>query len=229
MSDIPLSHIKSFVRRAGRMTDLQKKSYQGLSDRYCVDATQGLLDFTSIYGRQAPLVIEIGFGMGISTAIIAQGEPLTNFLGIEVHRPGIGKLMSEMESKKIDNLKIIEGDAVDVLSRSIPEASIRGIHLFFPDPWPKKKHHKRRILSPAFVALAASRIAAGGYFYMVTDWEEYAHEALVTLSASTALRNSATGFAERREWRPVTKFEMKAIKAGRLIRELYFLKTPASP
>jgi tRNA (guanine-N7-)-methyltransferase len=227
MSDSPLPHIKSFVRRAGRMTDLQKQSYQDLRSRYCVDFSGLSLDFQAIFGRKAPRIVEIGFGMGIATALIAQGNPQTDYLGIEVHKPGIGKLMSEMESKQIDNLKIIEGDAVDILSRGIPQASLAGIHLFFPDPWPKKRHHKRRILSSPFISLAASRLVPDGYFYMVTDWEEYAQEALITLGACQNLRNTSQGFAERKEWRPVTKFEKKATQAGRLIRELFFVKNRA--
>jgi tRNA (guanine-N7-)-methyltransferase len=216
--------IRSYVKRAGRMTDMQRQSYAGLSEKYCIHPGEGFLDPQSIFGRSTPLILEIGFGMGVATAIIAEQSPDRDFIGIEVHRPGIGKLMAEIEEKKLRNVRIIEDDAVEVLERSIAPASLSGIHLFFPDPWPKKRHNKRRILRAEFAALAFSRIASGGYFYMVTDWEEYAQEALATLTACPQAVNSCDGFAKRQEWRPVTKFERKAGLAGRSVRELFFLK-----
>lgn len=216
--------IRSFVLRAGRMTDLQRDAYANLGERYRVDLSAGTLSPEAVFGRSAPLVCEIGFGMGVATAAIALAQPERDFLGIEVHRPGVGKLMAEIEAKEIRNLRVAEGDAVEILERNIAPGSLSGIHLFFPDPWPKKKHHKRRIIREDFIELAFSRLRFGGYFYMVTDWEEYAQEALGTLSACRAARNAYQDFAPRRDWRPVTKFEKKAERAGRAIRELYFVK-----
>lgn len=218
------SHIRSFVRRAGRMTDAQRHAYEGLAATYCIDPGDGFIDPLRLFSRRAELVLEIGFGMGAATAIIAEDQAEKDFIGIEVHRPGIGKLMSEIEAKGLSNLRIIEGDAVEILGRNIEPGTLSGIHLFFPDPWPKKRHHKRRIMQPDFASLAFSRLASGGYFYMVTDWEEYAQEALATLSACSLARNSCEGFASRMPWRPITKFERKAGQAGRSIRELFFLK-----
>lgn len=218
------SRIRSFVRRAGRMTDAQRQAYDGLAAKYCVDPGERTVEPRRLFGRSADLVLEIGFGMGVATAIIAEEQTEKDFLGIEVHRPGIGKLMSEIEAKGLSNVRIIEGDAVEILERNLSPGSLSGIHLFFPDPWPKKRHHKRRILQAEFASLAFSRLRPGGYFYMVTDWEEYAQEALAVLSACSLAKNVGDGFSGRLAWRPVTKFERKAELAGRSVRELYFLR-----
>ncbi len=223
-----LDHIRSFVRRAGRMTEHQREAYGGLSQAHCLEFKNERLDLDMIFGRPGPKVLEIGFGMGQATALIAQASPDTDFLGIEVHRPGIGKLMSEIEERGLSNIKIIEADAVEVLKLGISEESLSGIHLFFPDPWPKKRHHKRRIMSPEFALLAASRLAVGAYLYMVTDWEEYALSALEVMQACPLLVPSCPGFSQPIPWRPLTKFERKARAAGRQIRELYFLKSASA-
>lgn len=209
------------------MTDMQRASYHDLAERYCIPFSGETLDLAAAFPRRKALVLEIGFGMGIATASIAESMPELDFLGAEVHRPGIGKLMSELEARGISNVRIVEGDAVEIMERGLAEASLSGINLFFPDPWPKKRHHKRRIMGPDFAALAASRLSPGGWLYMVTDWEEYAHDALTVLRAEKNLENSSDGFAERLPWRPVTKFERKALAAGREIRELYFTRTAA--
>jgi tRNA (guanine-N7-)-methyltransferase len=221
----PRREIRSFVLRAGRMTDLQREAYSSLSHRYCLRYDPaGRICSPEIFGNENPLVVEIGFGMGFATSKIALALPGLNFVGIEVHKPGIGKLLSEIEKLKIPNLRIVEHDAVETIHDMVPDATAAGFNIFFPDPWPKKRHHKRRLLKPEFASLLSEKLAPGGYLYFVTDWEEYAGEALATLSSCGALRNEGEGFAERRPWRPLTKFELKAQREGRTVRELYFLK-----
>lgn len=212
--------IKSFVIRSGRMTDLQKAKYEELMPRY------GLPDAPLVpeaaFGRRAPLVLEVGFGMGAATIEIAAAAPDRDFLGIEVHRAGIGKLLSEAEARGLANVRVFEGDAVEYARRNIAPASLDGFHLFFPDPWPKKRHHKRRIVQAPFAELVAERLKPGGYFYMVTDWLEYAEWALEVLAACPLLENVYPGFAERQPWRPLTKFERRGYAEGRPPSELFF-------
>lgn len=219
--------VHSYVLRAGRMTDFQRDSFKRLSDTWCVYFNPGeKFDSTAVFGRQAPLVVEIGFGMGIATAQIAAALPDRNFLGIEVHTPGVGKLLSEIEKRELTNLRILHHDAVEFLERNVPPCSVSGFHIFFPDPWPKKRHHKRRLVQRPFTDILGSRLAEGGYIYFVTDWEEYAAWAREALESTPGLRNKyPTGWAEKTPWRPVTKFEQRAAADGREIRELWFEKT----
>jgi tRNA (guanine-N7-)-methyltransferase len=219
-----LSHIKSYVLRAGRMSDAQRRSYETLSEGSCLPFTPELLDFKRIFGNENPVTLEIGFGMGIATAMIAQDNPQKNYLGVEVHRPGIGRLLWEIEGRGLTNIRIIEYDAVDVLGKMIPPASLAAFHLFFPDPWPKKRHHKRRLITRPFTDLLAEKLAPGGYVYMVTDWADYGDWALAELSATAGLINRYPGFAEPQGWRPETKFERKGIEKQHEVRELYFLR-----
>lgn len=217
--------IRSYVVRASRMSPMQKDSLVRLYPRYGVAWEPGrLLDSTSLFGETAPFVVEIGFGMGSATATIAEALPETRFLGLEVHAPGVGKLLSEIEIRNIENLRLIRHDAVEVVDSMLAPESIDGFHVFFPDPWPKKRHHKRRIMNATFVSLLASRLRRGGYLYYVTDWEEYADVTLETLSLEPSLVNSCDRWAERLPWRPITKFEQRALNDGRPIRELRFLK-----
>jgi tRNA (guanine-N7-)-methyltransferase len=210
------------------MTLAQRRSYENLSARYCVPFSNEALDYRRCFNNENPVVIEIGFGMGIATALIAGDHGGTNYLGIEVHRPGIGRLLWEMEKRCLSNIRIIEHDAVEVLEKMIPRASAAGFHLFFPDPWPKKRHHKRRLVTRPFTSLVADRLSEGGYLYMVTDWEEYADWALTELSATPGLVNPYAaiggGFAAPQDWRPKTKFEQKGLLKGHTVRELYFRK-----
>jgi len=162
--------------------------------------------------------------MGTATVAIAEALPDVAFLGLEVHAPGVGKLLSEIEARTIANLRVCRHDAVEVVDSMLAPESVDGFHVFFPDPWPKKRHHKRRIMGADFVRLMASRLKAGGYLYYVTDWEEYAEATLETMSAEPALRNAYGRWADREAWRPVTKFEQRAINDGRPIRELKFIK-----
>ena len=216
--------IRTYVLRQGRMTDAQKKALEGEGRRFLVDYSGSLLDLGSLFPEERPLVLEIGFGMGQATWQIAEARAEENFLGIEVHRPGVGKLISELLARGIENVRIINHDAVEVMERAIAPSSLAGIHLFYPDPWPKKRHHKRRMVRPGLAELMASRIAPGGYFYFVTDIEEYAQSALEVLSGTPGLRNRYGGFAEAQGWRPETKFEARARLAGRSRRELLFEK-----
>ena len=219
-------HIKSYVKRATRMSTHQRRSYEQLYDRYCVERTESPVDLARLFPHpDRPVVLEIGFGMGRATAELASDRQDVNYLGVEVYKPGVGKLLSLIEELGLSNVRIIHDDAVLVLERMIPEASLAGICLFFPDPWPKKRHHKRRIVRPALTALMARRIRPGGYLYMVTDWEEYARVAMEVLGDTPGLRNRYDGFAPPQEWRPRTAFEEKGRLASRPICELYFVRT----
>jgi tRNA (guanine-N7-)-methyltransferase len=182
------------------------------------------LSCAALFGNNNPLVVEIGFGMGIATATIAEANPAVNYLGIEVHKPGIGKLLWEIEQRRLANIRIIEHDAVETLALMIAPDSVAGFHVFFPDPWQKKRHHKRRLITRPFTNLLASRLVPGGYFYMVTDWVDYGDWALTELSDTLGLTNAYTDFASPQAWRPETKFEKKGLNKQHQIRELYFTK-----
>jgi tRNA (guanine-N7-)-methyltransferase len=237
--------VKSYVLRSGRASAAQKRAYDELSGRYCLffpalgEDFPGL-DYAAVFGNSNPVTIEIGFGMGIATARIAQENPDRNYLGIEVHRPGIGRLLWEIDRRGLHNIRIIEADAVEVLERCIRDDSVAAFHIFFPDPWPKKKHRKRRLMTGPFTGLLAKKLAPPGYLYMVTDWEDYARQALAELSVVPELRNPyadpsgagpggsagdfAGGYAPAQPWRPQTKFEAKGLAKNHGIWELYFIK-----
>jgi tRNA (guanine-N7-)-methyltransferase len=221
---VPRGPIKSYVLRSGRMSAAQSRSYEELYHRYCIPFSPAHFDFRESFGGANPLIVEIGFGMGAATALIARANPEKNYLGLEVHRPGIGRLLWEIERQGLSNIRIIEHDAVEVMERMIPPASVEGIHLFFPDPWPKKRHHKRRLIRRPFTDTLAEKLKPGGYLYMVTDWEDYALWALSELSAAGALENPYGGFAPPRDWRPETKFERKGLDKRHEVRELYFVR-----
>ena len=211
------------------MSDAQKRSYENLYPFYCQKHWQETktkkIDAEVLFGNKYPLVIEIGFGMGRATAEIAGQNPEINYLGIEVHRPGIGRLLWEIDKKSLKNLRIVEGDAVEILEEAINDRSVSAFHVFFPDPWPKKRHHKRRLITRPFTDLLVSKLLPGGYIYMVTDWEDYGNWALAELSATPALKNKFSGFAEAMSWRPKTEFEQKGLKKQHEIKELFFMKT----
>jgi tRNA (guanine-N7-)-methyltransferase len=182
----------------------------------------GPLDFASVFGRTAPVVLEIGFGMGETTARIAAENPGVNYLGIEVHAPGVGSLLRQVEAAGLTNVRVVSHDAVEVLRDMVAPGSLAGIHVFFPDPWPKKRHHKRRLMQPAFAELAASRLAPGGYLHVATDWEEYAQQVLEVLAATPGLRNTAEGYAPRPASRPETKFERRGVRLGHGVWDIVF-------
>jgi tRNA (guanine-N7-)-methyltransferase len=217
--------IKSYVLRGGRMSDAQRRSYSILSPRYTLPFTGVPLDYRSLFGNDKPLIIEIGFGMGIATAQIAQEHPDRNYLGIEVHRPGIGRLLWEIENRQLDNIRIIEHDGVEVLECMIRDRSISGFHVFFPDPWPKKRHHKRRLMTRPFTDLLSAKLCPSGYIYMVTDWEDYGVWALEELSATEGLVNGYDGFAPTQVWRPRTKFEQKGLAKNHQVYEIFFVSS----
>jgi len=215
--------VKSFVLRSGRETAAQRKAYDSLAPRFIVPFENRAMDFSAVFGNGNPVIAEIGFGMGAATAVIAGENPANNYLGIEVHKPGVGRLLWEIEKRSLFNIRIVEHDAVDVFAQMIPPRSLDGIHLFFPDPWPKKRHHKRRLVQRPFTGALAASLKPRGYVYMVTDWEDYAQWALIELEATNALVNTGDGFAEPQAWRPRTKFEQKGLAKAHQVRELFFI------
>jgi tRNA (guanine-N7-)-methyltransferase len=214
--------IKSYVLRAGRMGTGQQRALDELAPRYVLAFDPEPLDAARVFGRRAPLVVEIGFGMGQATAAIAQAHPDTDFLGIEVHAPGVGALLQRIDELQLTNLRIVQHDAVEVLTTMIAPASLAGLHVFFPDPWPKKRHWKRRLIQPPFVALAASRLAAGGTLHCATDWQPYAEQMLEALAAEPLLVNTSDGYAPRPAHRPETKFERRGTALGHGVWDLVF-------
>jgi tRNA (guanine-N7-)-methyltransferase len=217
--------VRSFVVRAGRMGPGQARALAALSSRYVVPFVDAQLDFAAVFGRAAPVVVEIGFGMGAATAAIAAATPAVDYLGIEVHPPGVGALLQRIDEAKLGNVRVVHHDAVEVVRVMLAPHSLAGAHVFFPDPWPKKRHHKRRLIQPDFVALLASRLAAGAALHCATDWEPYAEQMLAVLAAEPSLVNAAgDGFAARPPARPLTKFEQRGLALGHGVRDLVFVK-----
>ena len=216
--------IRSYVLRQGRFSRGQQRAYVELLPRFGVPFEKKEIDFEALFGRRAPVIAEVGFGMGETTAAIAAGNPDRDYLAIEVHSPGVGSLLKQMEEKGLANIRIVQHDAAEVFRDMIPRASLAGVHVFFPDPWPKKRHHKRRLLQPAFATLAAERLKPGGYLHVATDWQDYAEQALEVLGAVPALANTAEGFAPRPESRPLTKFERRGRNLGHGVWDLLFEK-----
>ncbi|MDB5803259.1 MAG: tRNA ((7)-)-methyltransferase 2 [Betaproteobacteria bacterium] len=223
--------IRSFVLRQGRMSPAQTHALETLLPVYGIPYKAEPLDLAAAFGRSAPTILEIGFGMGETSARIAEAAPEKNFLGLEVHAPGVGALLKLIGAGQLTNLRIIQHDAVEVAQQMIAPGSLAGIHVFFPDPWPKARHHKRRLIQPAFVKLLASRLAPGGTLHCATDWEHYAQQMLEVLSAEAQLSNTATdpaagGYAERPAYRPITKFENRGLKLGHGVWDVVFARKP---
>ena len=216
--------IRTYAMRSGRMTDAQKRAYASQSERLRIPFKDEPLDFAAVFGNENPVTIEVGFGMGQATAEIAQANPDKNYIGIDVYKAGVGRLLSEIERRGLANLRIIEHDALEALEAMIPNSSIAAFHVFFPDPWPKKRHHKRRLMLRPRTELFAQKLIAGGYIFMATDWKPYAEEALLELAATPHLKNAYDGFAPPQAWRPKTAFERKGVAQGREICELIFIK-----
>jgi tRNA (guanine-N7-)-methyltransferase len=210
--------IRSFVRREGRMTRAQERALSRLWPRYGLEATH-LLDLGTCFGRNAPRTLEIGFGNGDTLACLAQQEPDADFIGIEVHRPGVGHLLLELERRELDNVRVICADAVQVLAHCLPESSLDRVLVFFPDPWPKKRHHKRRIVQPAFIDLLARTLRRGGLLHLATDWEDYARYILEVTGGTVQFRNCP---APRPAYRPETKFEQRGRRLGHCVWDLLF-------
>ena len=216
--------IRSFVLRQGRVTNAQRRACEELLTVYGVPFAPAPLDLDRLFGRAAPKILEIGFGMGETTATIAREHPENDYLGIEVHTPGVGNLLKQLADLNLKNVRIIRHDAVEVLQQMIASAALDGVHLFFPDPWPKKRHHKRRLVQAPFTALLATRMKSRAYLHAATDWEDYAQQMLQVLSAEPALENTATDFAQRPNSRPETKFERRGLKLGHRVWDLVFRK-----
>ena len=220
----PMRTIKTYVLRKGRMTQAQERDYSELSHVWCIPYSEEKLNLIDVFGNTNPVVVEIGFGMGTATALIAEKNPDINYIGIEVHTPGVGRLLGEIKNRGLKNLYIIEHDVIEVLENMIGDSSLSGFHVFFPDPWQKKKHHKRRMMKRPNTELFARKLASGGYIYFVTDWLEYAEFAMEELRETSGVHNKYDSFAASQDWRPITKFEKKGIDAERKISELYFIK-----
>jgi tRNA (guanine-N7-)-methyltransferase len=221
----PTEHrIRSFVTRAGRLSNAQAKALETLGPQFCIPYAKQETDFSQAFGRVAPIILEIGFGMGGTTAEIAAGMPDKDFIGVEVHTPGVGSLLKLIGEQQLNNLRIIQHDAVEVVTNMIMPASLAGVHVFFPDPWHKARHNKRRLIQPPFVELLASRIAPGGYLHCATDWQEYAEQMLQVLGDSPVLENTADAYAPRPDYRPVTKFENRGLRLGHGVWDLVFRK-----
>ena len=223
-SSVPAARkIRSFVRREGRITPAQRHALEVLWPKYGLDADRPL-EAEQVFGRKAPLALEIGFGNGAALALMAAADPATDFIGIEVHRPGIGRLLLELETQGIGNVRLYREDAVQVMQRCLPPACLDRVLLFFPDPWHKKRHHKRRILQPGFIEIVASLLRPEGILHMATDWEDYAVQMLEVTQRSASFRNCAgTGnYASQPDYRPVTRFEQRGLKLGHGVWDLLF-------
>jgi tRNA (guanine-N7-)-methyltransferase len=208
------------------MTPAQSRALVELWPRFGVEAGPGMIDLPQLFGRDAPCFLEIGFGMGDALAQMAQARPEHNFLGIEVHRPGLGNLLRKLDDLHLDNVRVLAHDAVEVLRDSVADASLAGVYVFFPDPWPKKRHHKRRLIQPEFAALLCRKLARGGRLHLATDWEHYAQQMLAVLDATAGLRNSAGQgrYSNSRDDRPLTKFERRGLRLGHGVWDLIYTR-----
>lgn len=221
-SDLQHRSIRSFVLRQGRFSPAQREAYDTLLPRHGIAYSPAPLDLAHAFGRPNPKILEIGFGMGETTAAIAAAQPAQDFLAIDVHAPGVGSLLRLIDRGQLANVRIISHDAVDVVQHMIAPGALAAVHVFFPDPWPKKRHHKRRLLQPAFVQALAERLVSGGYLHAATDWEDYAIEMLATFRNEPLLANSAEEFAPRPAYRPLTKFERRGLARGHGVWDLVF-------
>jgi tRNA (guanine-N7-)-methyltransferase len=223
--DLTQRRIRSFVLRQGRLTKGQEKALTDHWSQFGIDYTPNLIDLTQVYGRQASLkILEIGFGMGETTAKIAQSMPNADFLGVEVHTPGVGGLLKLIGELSLSNVRIVQHDVVDVLNHMLEDGALDGIHIFFPDPWHKKRHHKRRLIQAEFVKLLCAKLKSGGYLHVATDWQDYAEWVLDILKVEPLLENIASDYAPKPEYRPLTKFENRGIKLGHGVWDLIFTR-----
>ena len=216
--------VRSFVLRGGRLTEGQKRALDEFWPRFGVERGESLLDFTALFGSDAPVIMEIGFGNGDATWQMAQAHPAENYLGVEVHQPGVGHLLLKMKQHGITNIRIANDDAVEFLRRRVPEKSLDGVRIYFPDPWPKKRHHKRRLIQSSLIELLASRMCPGALLHLATDWEPYAEHILEVMRSSDGFVNlSPSGdYCDQPEWRPETKYERRGERLGHQVRDLLF-------
>jgi tRNA (guanine-N7-)-methyltransferase len=218
----PRRPIRSYVLRAGRLGPGQARALSTLGPRYVLPFQSSAPDWDAVFGRQAPRILEIGFGMGDATAAVASALPGSDFIGVEVHEAGVGALLKLIGERQLTNIRIVQHDAVEVLRDMLPDASLAGVHLWFPDPWHKKRHHKRRLVQPAFVQALIPKLMPGGYLHMATDWEDYATQMLSVLGACQGLQNRHGGYAPRPAWRPLTRFEARGQRLGHGVWDLVF-------
>lgn len=214
--------IRSFVLRAGRMGSGQQRALEEFGPRFVIPYAAAPLDLHGVFGRTAPNILEIGFGMGETTASIAANHPENDYLGVEVHTPGVGALLKRVGAAGLSNVRIVHHDAVEVLEHMLPDACLDGAHIFFPDPWHKKRHHKRRLIQPEFVARLVAKLKPGGYLHLATDWQGYAEQMLSVLQGETSLENTAPDYAPRPDYRPLTKFEQRGLRLGHGVWDLVF-------
>lgn len=215
-------HIRSFVLRQGRVSNAQQRCYDALMPQYGIPYAVQPLDLNIAFGREAPKILEIGFGMGESTTAIALAHPANDYLTLEVHTPGVGSLLKQIEENKLGNIRIIQHDAVEVLRDMLANNVLDGVHIFFPDPWHKTRHNKRRLIQAPFVAQLVQKLKPGGYIHVATDWQDYAEQVLSVLSAEPLLENTAVDYAPRPAYRPLTKFEQRGIRLGHGVWDLVF-------
>ena len=219
-----LRPVRSFVRREGRLTAGQARALEELWPRYGLEPGDDAIDFTLLFGQDAPVILEIGFGNGESLATIAETHPKNRYIGIEVHRPGVGSLLLRLEERGIGNVRVVSQDASEILQKNIADASLASVYLFFPDPWPKKKHHKRRLLQPGFAQLIRRKLTIGGIFHMATDWQDYAEHMMTVMSEAEGFTNEAGqgNYSNRPAYRPETKFERRGLNRGHGVWDLVF-------
>ena len=222
--DLSKRHIRSFVLRQGRVSTAQQRAIDTWLPRYGIPYVARPLDLDLAFGRSAPKILEIGFGMGDSTATIAAAHPEIDYLALEVHTPGVGNLLKLIDAEQLNNIRIMQHDAVEVLRDMIADGTLDGVHIFFPDPWHKARHNKRRLIQSPFVASLVQKLKPGGYIHVATDWQDYAEQMLAVLGASDALVNTTTGYAERPDWRPLTKFESRGQRLGHGVWDLLFTR-----
>lgn len=216
--------IRSFVLRQGHLSPSQQRAMDEGMPRWGIDYREGVVDLDAAFGRAAPKILEIGFGMGGATAEIAAANPEQDYLGIEVHSPGVGNLCKLIAERSLTNLRLIRHDAVEVLDNMIADGSLDGVHIFFPDPWHKKRHNKRRLIQAPLVEKLVQKLKPGGYLHAATDWEDYALQIMEVFSGNTALENTADGYAPRPDYRPLTKFEARGIRLGHGVWDVIFRK-----
>lgn len=218
------SHIRSYVLRQGRISNAQQRCLDTLLPIYGIPYLSQPLDLESVFGRTATKILEIGFGMGETTAAIAQSHPQNDYLALEVHTPGVGSLLKQIKEFGIKNIRIIQHDAVEVLRDMLADTVLDGVHIFFPDPWHKTRHNKRRLIQPSFVAQLVQKIKPGGYIHIATDWQDYAEQVLAVLTGEKSLENTAANYAPRPAYRPLTKFEQRGLRLGHGVWDLVFKK-----
>src|SRR5450759_3791444 len=214
--------IRSFVLRQGRVSNAQRRAHDTLLPQFGIPYAAQPIDLDRVFGRRAPKILEIGFGMGETTATIATQHPECDYLGIEVHTPGVGSLLKTIAEHDLTNVRIIQHDAVEVLRDMIATSTVDAVHIFLPDPWPKKRHHKRRLIQPPLISMLCEKLKPGGYIHAATDWQEYAEQILAVMSAEPRLANTAQDYAPRSDYRPQTKFESRGLKLGHGVWDLIF-------